>query len=62
MYGDVDLDTTNHVLVYTPNKVMLSAENLTLTLTGKDSEGKKTHATHTINIYPASTVYYEEGF
>lgn len=22
-YGDVDLDTTNHVLVYTPNKVML---------------------------------------
>ena len=62
MYGDVDLDTTNHVLVYTPNKVMLSAENLTLTLTGEDSEGKKTHATHTINIYPASTVYYEEGF
>lgn len=61
-YGDVDLDTTNHVLVYTPNKVMLSAENLTLNLIGTDSEGKTTHATHTINIYPASTVYYEEGF
>ena len=62
LYGTAELDTVNHAIVYTPTKVMLGAENLTLTLTGLDNEGKETFATHTINIYPATTVYYEEGF
>ena len=62
LYGTAELDKVNHAIVYTPTKVMLGAENLTLTLTGSDTEGKETFATHTINIYPATTVYYEEGF
>ena len=62
LYGTAQLDKINHAIVYTPTKVMLGAENLTLTLTSVDNEGKKTFATHTINIYPATTVYYEEGF
>ena len=62
LYGTVELDKENHAIVYTPTKVMLGAENLTLTLTGLDNESKETFATHTINIYPATTVYYEEGF
>ena len=62
LYGDVELVKERHVLVYTPEKVMRGAENLTLTLTGKDANGNETYATHVINIYPASTVYYEEGF
>lgn len=62
LYGTVELDKENHAIVYKPTKVMLGAENLTLTLTSSDSEGKETFATHTINIYPATTVYYEEGF
>lgn len=61
-YGTAELDTVEHAIVYTPTKVMLGAENLTLTLTGLDNGGKETFATHTINIYPATTVYYEEGF
>lgn len=62
LYGTAELDKENHAIVYKPTKVMLGAENLTLTLTSVDNEGKKTFATHTINIYPATTVYYEEGF
>ena len=62
LYGTAELDKVNHAIVYTPTEVMLGAENLTLTLTGSDTEGKETFATHTINIYPATTVYYEEGF
>lgn len=62
LYGTAELDKKNHAIVYTPTKVMLGAENLTLTLTRVDNEGKKTFATHTIKIYPATTVYYEEGF
>ena len=56
LYGTAQLDKINHAIVYTPTKVMLGAENLTLTLTSVDNEGKKTFATHTINIYPATTV------
>ena len=62
LYGTAELDKKNHAIVYKPTKVMLGAENLTLTLTGLDNERKETFATHTINIYPATTVYYEEGF
>lgn len=44
-------------MVYTPNKVLLGVETLQLTLT--DATGSTTHR---IYIYPATTVYYEEGF
>ena len=44
-------------LVYTPTKMLGGVESLTLTITEKDST-----ASHQIYIYPATTVYYEEGF
>lgn len=45
-------------ITYTPTKVLQGVESLQLTLS--DSEG--TVVTHQIYIYPATTVYYEEGF
>lgn len=65
-YGKIEPDTNNHVLTYTPTEIMQGAENLTLelegTVTKEDGTTETTHAAHIINIYPASTVYYEEGF
>ena len=65
-YGKIEPDTNNHVLTYTPTEIMQGAEKLTLelegTVTKEDGTTETTHAAHIINIYPASTVYYEEGF
>lgn len=65
-YGKIEPDTNNHVLTYTPTEIMQGAEKLTLELEGtvikEDGTTETTHAAHIINIYPASTVYYEEGF
>lgn len=65
-YGKIEPDTNNHVLTYTPTEIMQGAEKLTLelegTVTKEDGTTETTHVAHIINIYPASTVYYEEGF
>lgn len=63
-YGTTEIVSSNgnDKIVYTPTSVLLGTENLTLTLKGVDDEGNQTFATHTISIYPASTVFYEEGF
>ena len=65
-YGKIEPDTNNHVLTYTPTEIMQGAEKLTLelegTVTKEDGTTETTHAAHIINIYPASTVYYEEEF
>lgn len=52
----------NKILTYTPTKVLTEVESLQLTLTSKDADGKTSEVTHQIYIYPATTVYYEEGF
>lgn len=52
----------NKVLTYTPTKVLTEVESLQLILTSKDADGKTSEVTHQIYIYPATTVYYEEGF
>lgn len=44
-------------LIYTPTKILTGVESLTLTIT---EDGNT--ASHQIYIYPATTVYYEEGF
>lgn len=56
-YGKVELNKTAHTLTYTPKEVLPETETINLTL----GQNKKT-VTHIIYIYPASTVYYEEGF
>lgn len=50
------------VVTYTPTRVLTGMDTINLTLTGKDSQGKETTATHNIYLYPATTVYYEQGF
>ena len=55
-YGTATTDADNGI-TYTPTQVLEGVETLRLTLTGDTGS-----ATHTIYIYPATTVYYEEGF
>ena len=54
-YGTAEV-AVGEGLVYTPTEILQGVERLTLTLT--DDTGP---ATHTIYIYPATTVYYEEN-
>lgn len=56
-YGTVELG--DKVLTYTPTEILTEPDSFTLTLTTDDGEEPLTHI---INIYPATTVYYEEGF
>lgn len=51
-FGDVTVE--NNVVTYTPNTVLKDVDTVTLT----NTEGAK----YTFNVYPATTVYYEEGF
>lgn len=51
-YGDVKVE--NNVVTYTPNTVLKNVDTVTLT----NTEG----GTTTFKVYPATTVYYEEGF
>lgn len=44
-------------VTYTPNTTLKGVEQLNLMLTGDEGS-----VTHVIYIYPATTVYYEEGF
>ena len=50
-YGSASV--TNGVLHYVPTTVLKETETLQLTVNG---------VTHTIYLYPATTVYYEQGF
>ncbi len=60
-YGTAILDKDTRTLTYTPTEVLKGIETLQLTL--KESEAvSAAKVTHTIYIYPATTVYYEEGF
>ena len=60
-YGTIQQDTKNHILTYTANQAFQGIDSFTLTLFGKDEEGKEVTIPHTIYIYPATTVYYEEN-
>ena len=51
-YGDVKV--TGNKVTYTPNRVLTEADTVTLTNTAG--------GTYQFNVYPASSVYYEEGF
>ena len=52
--------TIGEGITYTPNATLKGVETLQLTLTG--STDSTDSVTHQIYIYPATTVYYEEGF
>ena len=60
-YGTIQQDAENHILTYTANQAFQGIDSFTLTLFGKDEEGKEVNVPHTIYIYPATTVYYEEN-
>lgn len=60
-YGTIQQDTKNHILTYTAKQAFQGIDSFTLTLFGKDEEGKEVTIPHTIYIYPATTVYYEEN-
>lgn len=60
-YGTIKQDTKNHILTYTANQAFQGIDSFTLTLVGRDKEGKEVTIPHTIYIYPATTVYYEEN-
>ncbi len=52
LYGDVTVD--NNKITYTPNTVLLGVDTVTIT----NEKGVE----YTFSVYPATTVYYEEGF
>lgn len=56
-YGTVAKNDSTQAVTYTPNRVLLGVDSFNLTLAGSNGS-----VTHTIYIYPATTVYYEEGF
>lgn len=56
-YGTTTAEVGKGV-TYTPTQVLLGIESFTVTLT----DSKQQSTAHQIYIYPASTVYYEEGF
>lgn len=60
-YGTIQQDAENHILTYTANQAFQGIDSFTLTLFGKDEEGKEVNVPHIIYIYPATTVYYEEN-
>lgn len=57
-YGTAETNKANGTITYTPNTVLEGVETLQLTLKEQGSNP----VTSTIYIYPATTVYYEEGF
>ena len=61
-YGSVKANSSEHILTYTPSEVLTRADSFTVKLTGTNANGEESSVIHTIYIYPASTVYYEEGF
>lgn len=52
LYGDVTVD--NNKITYTPNTVLMGVDTVTVT----NTKGVE----YTFSVYPATTVYYEEGF
>ena len=60
-YGDTAV-TSEGVVTYTPTEVLTGMDTIRLTLKGTDREGNPTEITHIIYLYPATTVYYEQGF
>lgn len=61
-YGVVEANSSEHILTYTPSEILKAVDSFTVKLTGKNDKGEESSVIHTIYIYPASTVYYEEGF
>lgn len=61
-YGVVEANSSEHFLTYTPSEILKTADSFTVKLTGTNANGEESSVIHTIYIYPASTVYYEEGF
>ena len=57
-FGSASIDTSAKTITYTPNKVLTTADAITLTFT--DVNGGT--VSHQIYIYPASNVLYEETF
>lgn len=60
-YGTAVIDAEKGTLTYTPTSMLQGMERLTLNLT-ETKDGKTETVAHQIYIYPATSVYYEEGF
>lgn len=56
--GKATTDSDYHTLTYVPEEVIKGIDEIFLTI--EDNNGAK--ITHTISIYPATSVYYEETF
>ena len=61
VYGEAVTDKESGTLTYTPTSMIQDVERLTLNLT-ETKDGKTETVAHQIYIYPATSVYYEEGF
>ena len=61
-FGTAELNRDDGTLTYTPTQVLTNIEHLQLTLKGKNANNEDYTVPFEIYIYPASTVYYEEGF
>lgn len=61
-FGTAELNRHDGTLTYTPTQVLANIEHLQLTLKGKNANNEDYTVPFEIYIYPASTVYYEEGF
>jgi len=62
-YGNAVVSSDSKKIVYTPTSVITDATTMTVNLTGTSTSGTgKIAAVVNVTIYPATTVYYEEGF
>ena len=64
-YGDVSITGDNRspggmTVTYTPNTILKDVDTVTLTATAENGTG--TPVPYSFKVYPATTVYYEEGF
>ena len=59
-YGTVEVGSGATLFTYTPTEILHGREQLTVSLIDEGEQGAEdSYATHIINIYPATTMYYE---
>ena len=61
MYGDVTFNENELVLTYTPTQILPGMDFIRLTVADKDGNSQDA-IQYGVRIYPATSVYYEEGF
>lgn len=61
-YGTLTYNNDKETVTYQPGQIMPTMDATSVTITYKTSEDKTTTVIYNIGFYPASTIYYEEGF